>query len=554
MSTAPSSAASAETRKRTAVCDAGDSTANTGSRPADSNVDNDDDNDECSDISLSPQSSPEPQQSTGASNGESSKGRAESLMTAGTTQKQDDSSSGGQDEKKPRLLIQRTHAAFISKLYAMVNDSKTDRLISWTEHGDSFQVMDPMELSQSVLPQYFKHGNWQSFVRQLNMYGFHKVNDLEYGGIFGETQLWMFKHPRFLRGETHLLKMIKRRGPGCAKPAGPACPADTPTQNAPASTGPTRAASPVVSSAAQPAATQANSVVEVEQLHSRICQLENSIYTLQRANRVMHDEYHDLRAAHMKTQDAFAGVLRFLESTIAKPASRGHHGDTYEAFQSLARTAAPLMAHTYVSPPPPPVFTSPMAAPPASQPAAQDPKTSQLASARPEARRHEGLRQILPKRYVEPGYNPLRVPSLSPPTPRAACGHSSDAAGLLRKRRSNSSGSNMSSISMSSSSESGDNPTPSPDSLAVGNAGRGVQRLPPMRVVLPPISGMIDGIGYNGLRQQQQHQPQLQQQQQQSLFKQHQPVMPILPPPASLQSLRETLGGSGNPAKRSRID
>ncbi|ORX68575.1 winged helix DNA-binding domain-containing protein, partial [Linderina pennispora] len=108
-------------------------------------------------------------------------------------------------------VIQRTHAAFVSKLYAMVSDSKTDQLISWTADGDSFQVMDPMELSQEILPLYFKHGNWQSFVRQLNMYGFHKVNDLEYGGVFGDTQLWMFKHLHFLRGQPKRLQMIKRR-------------------------------------------------------------------------------------------------------------------------------------------------------------------------------------------------------------------------------------------------------------------------------------------------------------------------------------------------------
>ncbi|KAJ2581199.1 hypothetical protein GGH95_002197, partial [Coemansia sp. RSA 1836] len=40
---------------------------------------------------------------------------------------------------KPRLLIQRTHAAFVSKLYAMVADASTDSLISWTADGDCFK-------------------------------------------------------------------------------------------------------------------------------------------------------------------------------------------------------------------------------------------------------------------------------------------------------------------------------------------------------------------------------------------------------------------------------
>ncbi|KAJ1733102.1 Flocculation suppression protein, partial [Coemansia sp. Benny D160-2] len=126
--------------------------------------------------------------------------------------------------QKPRLLIQKTHAAFVSKLYAMVADKNTDALISWSAEGDSFKVTDPVEFARQVLPAYFKHGNWQSFVRQLNMYGFHKISDLAYGGIFGDAQLWMFKHYYFRRGELKQLQNIKRRGPKAVAAAQDASP------------------------------------------------------------------------------------------------------------------------------------------------------------------------------------------------------------------------------------------------------------------------------------------------------------------------------------------
>ncbi|PWN53769.1 hypothetical protein IE53DRAFT_309651, partial [Violaceomyces palustris] len=36
--------------------------------------------------------------------------------------------------------------------------------------GTAFSVANPAEFSRVVLPNWFKHSSWQSFVRQLNMY------------------------------------------------------------------------------------------------------------------------------------------------------------------------------------------------------------------------------------------------------------------------------------------------------------------------------------------------------------------------------------------------
>ncbi|MFQ6645083.1 hypothetical protein Gotur_020459 [Gossypium turneri] len=137
-------------------------------------------------------------------------------------------------------------APFLTKTYQLVDDPNTDDVISWNENGTSFVVWKTADFSKDLLPTYFKHNNFSSFIRQLNTYFYQLVlgegegHDRHFAHIkFPSLSLtiilsftvflqgfrkvvpdkWEFANDNFKRGEKQLLSKISRRKTVTSPPA-----------------------------------------------------------------------------------------------------------------------------------------------------------------------------------------------------------------------------------------------------------------------------------------------------------------------------------------------
>lgn len=103
-------------------------------------------------------------------------------------------------------------ASFVAKLYEIVNNAQLAALVGWNPDPKAagFVVWDTERFSLQVLPRYYKHSNFHSFVRQLNNYGFHKI-DAKRGDAY--------EHRCFVRGRADLLACITRKLPQASSAA-----------------------------------------------------------------------------------------------------------------------------------------------------------------------------------------------------------------------------------------------------------------------------------------------------------------------------------------------
>lgn len=87
-------------------------------------------------------------------------------------------------------------ATFPAALFDILADPELDDIIAWLPHGRSWRIVDVDKFNEQVLSSYFNQSKYTSFIRQVNGWGFRRVQN----GPEANT----YYHELFLRGKVSI--------------------------------------------------------------------------------------------------------------------------------------------------------------------------------------------------------------------------------------------------------------------------------------------------------------------------------------------------------------
>ena len=113
------------------------------------------------------------------------------------------------------IPLSSLQVSFPLKLHSLLEDFEKagqEHIISWAHHGGAFKIHDPEAFADEVMQKYFNGTKFNSFRRQLQIYGFRFIKDKN------SPDHGSYVHPFFLKGKTELCsKMIRQKIKGNKK-------------------------------------------------------------------------------------------------------------------------------------------------------------------------------------------------------------------------------------------------------------------------------------------------------------------------------------------------
>ena len=92
---------------------------------------------------------------------------------------------------------------FLMQLYHILEDKNNEKIIHWGNDGKYFIIENLYDFSEKILPKYYNHNNYASFVRQLNKYNFHKLKISPNENAF--------QNCLFIKGQKNIISNILRK-------------------------------------------------------------------------------------------------------------------------------------------------------------------------------------------------------------------------------------------------------------------------------------------------------------------------------------------------------
>eukprot|EP00559_Dactyliosolen_fragilissimus_P007566 CAMPEP_0184855234 /NCGR_PEP_ID=MMETSP0580-20130426/536_1 /TAXON_ID=1118495 /ORGANISM="Dactyliosolen fragilissimus" /LENGTH=522 /DNA_ID=CAMNT_0027349693 /DNA_START=174 /DNA_END=1742 /DNA_ORIENTATION=- len=115
--------------------------------------------------------------------------------------------------EEPSLLMNNQSVSsgkeppFPMKLHCILSNNEFNDVITWLPHGRSWRVLKPKTFEEKVIPLYFRHAKYASFMRQVNGWGFKRITQ----GPDHNS----YYHELFLRGLPQIC--VKMRRPARSK-------------------------------------------------------------------------------------------------------------------------------------------------------------------------------------------------------------------------------------------------------------------------------------------------------------------------------------------------